>query len=126
MPAHLKYSGFFAFALDGFVEMRFTYFYPFASCWSFEALARLEKMFDLSKNPWISDRRPSNHDSVDFKLLAPGCRLLHRVHVSIAKNRNMYAGVPLYVPDHGPVGLPFIHLRTRATVDREGFYADVL
>src|ERR1035437_2431258 len=83
--------------------------------WNF--LTSFEKSFHLRKNPWTTNRRTAYHYCIDaITVKAFGSPFRSR-HIAVSDNRYMHARIVLYFTNHRPVGITFIHLSTRTTVN---------
>src|SRR5690606_17848854 len=83
-------------------------------------------MFDFPKNPRVTDRCSTDHDTVDLVFLAPSSSLFNRVNVTIAKYRDLDARIAFHIADHRPVCLTFVHLGTRTAMNGQSFDTDIL
>ena len=83
-------------------------------------------MLDFVKDPRIPNRCATYHDAVHTVFVAVLHSLRAAIHIAVSKNRNMKARVVLRFGNQGPIGLTFIHLLARTTVNRNGLNAYIL
>ena len=86
----------------------------------------LEVMLDFIKDPRIPNRCATYHDAVYTIFVAVLHSLGTAIHIAVSKNRNVQARVVLCFGNQRPIGLTFIHLLARTTVNGDGLDSDIL
>ena len=125
LGAHFEHGGAFAFGTLIFAEMTQNEFHTLF-IFGFPARSPRPQILDLLKYPWIPDGGASDHDGVHAKPFLIGNRFLRTVDVAVPDDRDGHARVVLHLADERPVGLAAVLLRTRASMDGDCLYADIL
>src|SRR6056297_4710 len=85
-----------------------------------------KKVLYLPKKPGVTNTGATNHSTVQSILVSHFYGSLWGVYIPITKNRNMHSRVVFYLSDRFPVGISFVHLCARTTMNGNSFAAYVL
>src|SRR5688500_5456083 len=110
MPAHFQYTHYFSLPADRMAEVLLANFNPLGYCWRWQVFARLQVMFDLVKDPGITNGRTAYHHPIYPKPFPGGLCLFRGTDITVPENGYFDPGVVLYFTNKGPVCTAFIHL----------------
>lgn len=126
MPAHLHDTQFWPFPLKTKLKVLLGDGYALSNIRTGEDFSGCHEVFDLIKNPWITDRGTTDHDTVYAKGFFILKGFVWRVNVSIAKDGDFDIRVGFDLCDGVPVGNALIHLLAGTAVDGERLDACIL
>src|SRR5688572_21106375 len=88
--------------------------------------ASFEIMFYLVKNPWITNARPANHDTIHSVAVFVLKGFFRSSYITVSENRNMDPLIFLYPRNERPVGLSLVHLNACSSMNGECLYTNIL
>ena len=85
-----------------------------------------EIVFDLIKNPRISNCCTTNHNPVDAVFIFILQCFFRRIDITVPKNRHCYSRIIFYSGNVRPICMAFVHLGTSSSVNAQSSYANIL
>src|SRR6056300_148425 len=88
----------------------------FFKSWLWKVFSCFKEVFYLLKKPRVSNRRSSNHRSVQAVIISHRHCFFWTVYIAIPKDRDVNSGVVFNLSDWSPIRYSFIHLSSGSPV----------
>ena len=126
MATHLQYAYTLTLDLDRFREVLLCDRDSLDNTWLRHHLARIEEVTHLAEYPGSTVGCSTNHHSINAIAIEHLSRLLARIDITIADNRNLDKRIVLDLANESPISFALVELASCATVNGQRSNAHIL